>query len=191
MVERITETIKTYSRSFYQDKPIGFLDIDGQEEDLHRFYMRMEEGSLTRDENPYNHFCVYFAAYDPNAKEVFIGYHKKSGLWLFNGGHIDLGETPRQATIREIGEEWGNVDYELPDLPNLLTITEIDNGKILCRLHWDIWYFIKLDKNFFFPDNDMLIKEFYENGWYTFDAAENLITGLSTLKAIDLMRTKI
>jgi len=48
------------------------------------FLQRIEEGKITRDENPKSHFCIYFAAYDPTAKKVFIGHHKKSGFWLFN-----------------------------------------------------------------------------------------------------------
>ena len=53
---------------------------------------RIKQGDFTRDENPASHFCVYFASFDENKKEIFIGHHKKSGLWLFNGGHIDKGE---------------------------------------------------------------------------------------------------
>jgi len=65
-----------------------------------RFLDRLEQGILTRDENPVSHFCAYFGAYDPKAKEIFIGHHKKSGLWLVNGGHIDKDETLKE-TLRE------------------------------------------------------------------------------------------
>lgn len=68
------------------------------------FFSRIEKGQLTRDENISSHFCVYFAAYDPECKQVFIGQHKKSGLWLFNGGHIDKGETPNETLKREMGD---------------------------------------------------------------------------------------
>ena len=54
-----------------------------------KFLERIQEGKITRDENPKSHVCVYFAAYDPRAKQVFIGHHKKSGFWLFNGRNID------------------------------------------------------------------------------------------------------
>ena len=65
-----------------------------------RFLERFSMGNLTRDEDNKSHFCAYFAAYDPNAKEVFIGHHKKSGLWLFNGGHIDKDENLKQKLIK-------------------------------------------------------------------------------------------
>ena len=69
------------------------------------FEKRLLEGKLTRDENPTSHFCVYFSAFDPKSQKVFIGFHKKSRLWLFNGGHMDKGETPMEAIKREMGEE--------------------------------------------------------------------------------------
>ncbi len=61
--------------------------------DKSKFLHRLTKDKLTRDENIKYHICIYFAAYDPVAKQVFIGSHKKSGLWLFNGGHIEKGET--------------------------------------------------------------------------------------------------
>ena len=92
------------------------------------FLARAKRGLLTRDENPQTHFCVYFAGYDPQSEMVFVGHHIKSGLWLFNGGHIDEGEIPMEALRREVGEEWGN-GIRLDDeyAPSLLTITKIEN----------------------------------------------------------------
>src|SRR3990172_186562 len=117
------------------------------------FLRRLTEGDITREENPQTHFCVYFAGFDPKTDEVFIGHHKKSGLWLFNGGHIDKGETPNEALFREIGEEWGDVKaIGLPEDAvagaELLTITEINNPtKQTCTRHYDIWHFIWVDRN--------------------------------------------
>ena len=109
------------------------------------FLTRLGEGALTRDENPATHFCVFFAGYDPVAKQVFLGHHKKSGLWLFNGGHIDQGETPTEALKREIREEWGiRVSTKTIGAPKLLTLTHVlPNPKISCPHHYDIWYFVR------------------------------------------------
>ena len=61
-------------------------------------------------------------------------HHKKSGLWLFNGGHIDKGENPEQALRRGMGEEWGEiVDLQIIGEPKLLTITTIVNPVIKCK----------------------------------------------------------
>lgn len=157
------------------------------------YLRRLGEGNYTRDEDPKTHFCVYFAGFDPKTDEVFIGHHKKSGLWLFNGGHIDQGETPREALFREIGEEWGEIErLGLPEdavgKPELLTITEIDNPtKQTCTRHYDIWHFVWADRNSFRPDQEKLDKEFHETRWVTLDEARELITDHSTLEAISYL----
>lgn len=149
------------------------------------FIERADQVKLTRDENPHTHFCVYFAGYDKEAKKVFIGHHKKSNLWLFNGGHIDEGETPEEALEREIGEEWG-VKIKLEDIgePKLLTITPIGNQNIKCTKHFDIWFFVPLSENGFKPDQSLLNTEFHTSGWKSIDEARELIADPATLEAI-------
>ena len=175
MSKRLVARLKKLARS-----------TGGEEKVRKEFIRRAEEGALTRDEDPKTHFCVYFAAYDPENQQVFIGHHKKSGLWLFNGGHIDEGELPLEALEREVKEEWGenvhlNGDYE----PSLLTITEINNPtKQKCRLHYDIWYFIPLSERSFTPDESLLVKEFHQTSWKTMNEAKCLIEDVNTLTAL-------
>lgn len=38
---------------------------------------------------------------------VVLHKHKKLGLWLQPGGHVDTGETPAEAAVREAREETG------------------------------------------------------------------------------------
>jgi 8-oxo-dGTP pyrophosphatase MutT (NUDIX family) len=149
------------------------------------FISRAKEGELTRDENPHSHFCVYFAGFDPEARKVFIGHHKKSGLWLLNGGHMDKGEIPEEVLEREMGEEWGvKIKLENIDRPKLLTITLINHPNIKCTKHYDIWYFVPLTETDFKPDQASLDTEFYTTGWKTTNEARSLITDPNTLKAI-------
>ena len=61
---------------------------------------RLEKGELTRDDGNVSHFCCYFLPYNPATKQVFIVHHKKSGLWLSPGGHIDQGESLMQTLNR-------------------------------------------------------------------------------------------
>lgn len=146
-----------------------------------------EDTSLTRDENPYSHFCVYFAPFDAIAKKVFIGHHKKADMWLFNGGHIDQGETPDEALRREIGEEWGiKISLENVGEPKLLTITTINNPtKQMCKKHFDIWYFVPLSANEFAPNQSSVDTEFLTAGWKSVEDARALITDPNTLTAVD------
>lgn len=159
---------------------------------VEEFVLRVNEGLLTRDENPVSHSCVYFAGYDKETKKVFIGHHKKSGLWLFNGGHIDKGETPEEAVQREIDEEWGvKIPNQSVSAPKLLTIASINNPNKACRTHFDIWYFISLSENEFKPNQSLLETEFYETGWKTFDEARKLVIESANLSAIDTIEKLI
>jgi len=154
-----------------------------------KFLERLSQSKLTRDEDPKSHFCAYFAAFDPEAKQVFIGHHKKSGFWLFNGGHIDKGELLSETLIREIGEEWGldGSDFEIKP-PALLTITEIDNAtKQPCNVHYDFWCFIPADKDNFKPVESKLLEEFHEAGWKNLEKARSLVKDKNTLLAIDFI----
>lgn len=45
-------------------------------------------------------------------QKVLLIHHRKSGLWLPPGGHMDLHETPDSALVREIKEEL-NLDIEI------------------------------------------------------------------------------
>jgi len=154
------------------------------QETITRFLTRVDEGKLTRDENPHTHFCVYFAAYDPQAQEIFIGHHKKSGLWLFNGGHIDQGETPQAALAREMIEEWGVSVVIPPGQPAFFTLTRILDPTLVCKYHYDLWHLLPVNKELFAPDAVALGQEFYQIGWKTFAEARKLVTDPNTLFAI-------
>lgn len=169
---------------------LNLKSLSSTPEVVQQYLTRLSEGYLTRDENNETHFCVYFAAFDPETDRVFVGHHKKSGLWLFNGGHIDKDETTRQTLRREIGEEWGNKIRMQEDSlarPELLTVTQIDSLKQTCKTHYDIWYFVWVHEDTFNPEKSKLDKEFYEARWMTLDEARKLITDPATLTAIDFL----
>ncbi len=169
-----------------------FSVVDKVESTLHKklveekFVVRINEGNITRDEDLLSHFCVYFAGYDINSGKVFIGHHRKSNYWLFNGGHMDKGESPEESVLREIEEEWGD-GIVIQDFlnPSFLTITDINNTNVKCKTHYDIWYFVSLEESSFNPDRNKLAKEFYETGWKTLNEAKKLIKDPNTLMAIN------
>ena len=151
-----------------------------------RFLDRLEEGALTRDENPISHYCVYFLPYNEKEKTVFIVHHKKSGLWLAPGGHIDKGENLLHALVREIGEELGFQYMSHDAKPFMLTITEIpDTPKYACRTHYDSWYGIPTDGSEF----NVNPEEFHETRWLTVPEARKLVTDPVNLEAIARIET--
>lgn len=157
-----------------------------------KFLDRIGNGHITRSEHPTSHLCVYFAAYDPDALCVFIGHHKKSDLWLFNGGHMDPEETPRDTVVREAHEEWGVTitRTQIPD-PELITLTKIEHPeKQICQWHFDFWHFLPFDRNAFHPKDESLATEFHTWGWKSFDEAAHLLTSQPTLTALDYLKNR-
>lgn len=157
------------------------------------FARRLKEGCLTRDENPLTHFCVYFAAHDPGTRRVFLGHHRKSGLWLFSGGHIDRTETPGDALVREIWEEWG-MRYDAGSIgtPSLFTVTDIVNpSRQTCRRHYDIWYFIPVGSSSFSPDQGCLNREFHETKWLDLSDALGLASDPATREAVSYLSVSV
>ncbi|MDP2815648.1 MAG: NUDIX domain-containing protein [Rectinemataceae bacterium] len=148
------------------------------------YQQRLVEGKLTRDENTQSHFCVYFLPYNPATKDVFIVHHKKSGLWIAPGGHIDEGETLFQALNREIKEELG-VERSFTEMPApfLLTITRIDSATHPCKMHFDIWFLLSTDGANFQIDP----KEFHETRWVDITAARQIVTDKPNLTALTVI----
>ena len=148
------------------------------------FFKRFEEGKTTRDENPISHFCCYFLPYNPATKEIFIIHHKKSGLWLSPGGHIDKDENTMQTLNREIEEELGIKNKIKEKIkPFLLTIASISNPVQPCKIHFDIWYRFSTDGSEFNVDP----KEFHETRWSSIEDERKLITDSTNIEALDKM----
>lgn len=153
-----------------------------------QFFDRLKQGNLTRDENPASHFCAFFAPFDPQEREVFIGHHIKGDRWLFNGGHLDQGETPLQTVKREMQEEWGSEigNHQILE-PNLITTTHIDSPTQTCKIHFDLWFFVSLSKSRFKPDKMLLKKEFHRWGWKSEAEAREICEKEDVQEALDVI----
>lgn len=148
-----------------------------------RYLKRLEEGAPTRDENPASHFCCYFLPYNLATKQVFLVHHKKSGLWIFPGGHIDKGEHPLEALNREVEEELGVKGKVSDAKPFLFTITLIDRPPHTCREHLDIWFRFEADGSEFHIDP----REFHDTKWVNLAEARGCVTDPPNLQALDRM----
>ncbi|UNX54237.1 NUDIX domain-containing protein [Georgenia sp. TF02-10] len=75
---------------------------------------------------PPKHVVSYFLLHDPADGSVLLVDHRKSGLWLPTGGHVDPGEDPVQTVKREAREELGidAVFAAEPVAPRFVTVTE-------------------------------------------------------------------
>lgn len=148
-----------------------------------QFMTRLAEGHLVRQENPASHVSTYFLPYNPANQTVLLVAHKKSGLWLAPGGHVEPNETLWQTVNREIREELGVPDhFPASPKPFLLTIVDIPprpNGH--CRRHYDVWFLMPTDgKNFAIDPG-----EFHETRWVDKAGALDLLTDASNIEAIN------
>jgi 8-oxo-dGTP pyrophosphatase MutT (NUDIX family) len=71
---------------------------------------------------------------------VVLHLHKRLGLWLQPGGHIDAGEHPAQAAVREAVEELGMAVAHPADGPQLIHV-DVHPGPRGHR-HYDVRYLL-------------------------------------------------
>lgn len=72
---------------------------------------------------------------------IVLHRHKRLGLWLQPGGHLDPGEWPHDAALREGEEETGLSLSHPPDGPFLLHVDAHDGGR--GHRHLDLRYVLR------------------------------------------------
>lgn len=133
-----------------------------------------------RDENPETHLCAFYLPIDNKQKKIYLVVHKKSGLWMPPGGHIDIGESPLEAVKRECNEELNFTLTTEPIELYTISIEDIDNPIQKCKRHYSFWYIVNMElKEFNYNKNES------ENGrWVSFIEAMNMVTFYSYVKPI-------
>lgn len=104
---------------------------------------------------------------------VVLLKHKRLGMWLQPGGHIDSGETPWAAALREAREETGlavsfaddAVRSSVGDVPALIHVDVHAGGR--GHTHLDLRYLIDGGSSDPAPPGD----ESQEIGWFEWPAA--------------------
>jgi 8-oxo-dGTP pyrophosphatase MutT (NUDIX family) len=159
-----------------------------------KFIDRVRRGEIYKTENPEDHICVFFCVYDSKVKRIFIGKHISSGLWLVNGGHMEVGENFSGTFEREFIEEFGlKIKVSEASKLNLLTISKVINlnKQRKCKLHYDYWYFVPVDSDNAKFDDDKLKTEYTENKWVSIVEAKALATHKTTINGINFIESKI
>jgi 8-oxo-dGTP pyrophosphatase MutT (NUDIX family) len=113
---------------------------------------------------PPKHLVVYSIPFDAANRCLLLGDHRKSGLWLPPGGHVEDGEDPRQAVIRETREELGIPAEFADDKPFFLTITPTAGADR--HLDVSLWFVLRVARKApLNPDQ----REFREVRWFDLD----------------------
>lgn len=88
---------------------------------------------------PPQHLVSYFAVLD--GENILLVDHKNARLWLPPGGHVELGEHPRQTVVREIREELGFApSHEIAE-PLMVTCTRTV-GMTSGHTDVSLWYVV-------------------------------------------------
>lgn len=117
---------------------------------------------------PPKHLVVYFIPVNTANGCLLLGDHRKSGLWLPPGGHVEEGEDPHQAVIRETREELGIAAEFHPAFgggkPFFLTVTPTNSAN--SHLDVDLWFVLRAERDApLFPD----LREFNGVRWFGLD----------------------
>lgn len=134
----------------------------------------LKNGSMvhTKAEGNPRHYCSFFLPFDKATGKIYLGHHIKADDWIPPGGHIEIGESPSDAAIREMKEEL-NVEITKNDLtPFSLSIKEINRPEKGCMAHYDVWHLVDIPEQQF----DYLKSEYYDAGWFRISDAVKQIT---------------
>lgn len=96
---------------------------------------------------------------------VLLHKHKRSGDWLQPGGHIDEGELPADAALREVVEETGIVAHYPQAGPVLLGLDVHITANN--HVHYDLEYLLDADG----AEPQPAPGESQEVGWFEIDRA--------------------
>ncbi len=133
--------------------------------------------TYTRDENAYEHFCVFTVPIVPSKRLIYMGHHIKANDWIPPGGHIDPGENPMQTVKREFDEELKyKITFEVVELFDF-SVHNVEKAGRDCKIHLDVWYLVHLasPEDFLYDTG-----EFHDAGWMSYEEAAE--------KAMDMIK---
>lgn len=153
------EILKTISSIF------PFDDIEKEHLDYVKNWI--ESGTeifrIEKPDKPNIHLVSYFIVIDPCTNEFLLVDHKKAGLWLPAGGHVELNEHPKETVRREVKEELGIEAHFLFEEPLFLSLTNTV-GNVAPHTDVSLWYMLKGCKK---NELQFDVNEFHQIRWFT------------------------
>jgi 8-oxo-dGTP diphosphatase len=122
---------------------------------------------------PSKHLVSYFLLVDADDGAFLLGDHRKSGLWLPSGGHVEPGEDPVETVRRECVEELGveaNFDKRTGEQPLFITVTETRSSPPDQHTDVSLWFVLAHSRDETLrPDP----REYRSVRWWTIDEFRN------------------
>ncbi|MGY0497394.1 NUDIX domain-containing protein [Nocardia sp. FBN12] len=116
---------------------------------------------------PSPHLVSYVVLVDPDERGIYLGLHRKSGLHLPMGGHVEPFEQPLAAAQREGREELGvDLGFDVVgDGPLFLAVTPTV-GKTAGHVDVSLWFVARGDRA---DQYDLDPDEFVGGRWWDLD----------------------
>ena len=98
---------------------------------------------------PAKHLVAYFLLSDPDDGSVFLVHHRRAGLWLPTGGHVESGEDPADTVRREAPEELGVAARFASGQaqPLFLTVTDTVGDPRASHTDVSLWYLLHASRS--------------------------------------------
>lgn len=134
--------------------------------------LKSSQVSHTKGEGNPLHYCSFFLPFDKSNNRIYLCHHIKADDWIPPGGHIEPGETPSDAAVREMKEEL-KVTINKSQLKAWnLSVKPIGRPDTGCMAHYDIWHLVDIKEQAFDYDS----REYHDAGWF------NIPEGVTKIK---------
>jgi ADP-ribose pyrophosphatase YjhB (NUDIX family) len=130
-------TIELPRRDMALAQELSGLVID-PDDDRFRL-MSLVTGDGVAPEGSHGHLCSTAWVIDDSAQWTLLVLHRRLG-WVVPGGHAELGETLRDAAMRELREETGLAMEPFVDSPVLLHRADFPAGAHRAHTHWNVGF---------------------------------------------------
>ena len=122
-------------------------------------------------QNLEKHFTATGYVFNTEMTKTLLVYHKKLQKWMPAGGHVDSGEMPHDAVVREIFEETG-IKANFAQLPNIDVLLNPESEWEIPRPYYTMLQLISA--------NSKQSQHYHYDFIYVLQAAEDGLVGMET-----------
>lgn len=87
--------------------PFDYLELAHIKDSLNWIDTAREIFRIEKPATPPKHLVTFTVLVDPSEMKILLFDHRKAGLLLPSGGHVEKNEMPHDAALRELQEELG------------------------------------------------------------------------------------